>query len=89
MPHMGTHPHDQHSHHSHHGHHSYCHSHHGHSYHGSATGARLVAVIVLTSTILVAEVIGAIWSGSLALLADAGHMATDSVGLVMAGPALY
>lgn len=89
MPHMGTHPHDQHSHHSHHGHHSHCHSHHGHSHHGSATGARLVAVIVLTSTILVAEVIGAIWSGSLALLADAGHMATDSVGLVMAGLALY
>lgn len=48
-----------------------------------------MAVIVLTSTILVAEVIGALWSGSLALLADAGHMATDSVGLIMAGLALW
>lgn len=61
----------------------------GHCQHGSATGLRLVAVIILTTTILVAEIVGAFWSGSLALLADAGHMATDSVGLVMAGLALW
>lgn len=72
-------PHHQH----HHGHKA------GHCQHGSATGLRLVAVIILTTTILVAEVVGAFWSGSLALLADAGHMATDSVGLVMAGLALW
>lgn len=61
----------------------------GHCQHGSATGLRLVAVIILTTAILVAEIVGAFWSGSLALLADAGHMATDSVGLVMAGLALW
>ena len=61
----------------------------GHCQHGSATGLRLVAVIILTTVILVAEIVGAFWSGSLALLADAGHMATDSVGLVMAGLALW
>lgn len=61
----------------------------GHCHHGAATGVRLVAVIVLTTVILVAEIVGAFWSGSLALLADAGHMATDSVGLVMAGLAMW
>jgi cobalt-zinc-cadmium efflux system protein len=34
--------------------------------------------------VLVAEVIGALLTGSLALLADAGHMLTDAAGLVMA-----
>lgn len=38
----------------------------------------------MTATVLVVEIVGAIWSGSLALLADAGHMATDSIGLVIA-----
>ncbi len=43
---------------------------------------RLTVVLGLTSSVLVAQVIGAWWSGSLALLADAGHMATD-VGAVL------
>jgi cobalt-zinc-cadmium efflux system protein len=34
--------------------------------------------------VLVAELVGALVSGSLALLADAGHMATDAVGLGLA-----
>lgn len=38
----------------------------------------------ITATILVAEVIGALWTGSLALLVDAGHMLTDAAGLLMA-----
>lgn len=41
-------------------------------------------VLGISSTILVVEVIGAIVSGSLALLADAGHMLTDVVGLSLA-----
>jgi cobalt-zinc-cadmium efflux system protein len=45
--------------------------------------ARRVLGVVLTISvgILVVEVIGALWSGSLALLADAGHMLTDVAGL--------
>jgi cobalt-zinc-cadmium efflux system protein len=45
--------------------------------------ARRVLGIVLgvSTTILVLEVAGAVWSGSLALLADAGHMLTDVAGL--------
>src|SRR5207249_3407924 len=35
---------------------------------------RLTATLVLTCGFLVVEVAGALWSGSLALLADAGHM---------------
>jgi cation diffusion facilitator family transporter len=57
--------------------------------HGTATAAagrrgRLAVVLVLTVVVLVAEVVGAVVSGSLALLADAGHMATDALGLGLA-----
>ena len=58
---------------------------HGHSHsHGSSNRKRLVIALSITGLILVAEVVGAIWTGSLALLVDAGHMLTDSVGLVVA-----
>jgi cobalt-zinc-cadmium efflux system protein len=45
---------------------------------------RLLLVVGITATVFVAEVIGGLLSGSLALLADAGHMLTDSTGLVIA-----
>ncbi len=41
-------------------------------------------VLGISATILVVEVVGALVSGSLALLADAGHMLTDVAGLSMA-----
>lgn len=44
---------------------------------------QLVAVITLTATILLVEVIGGILSGSLALLSDAGHMLTDLLALAL------
>jgi cobalt-zinc-cadmium efflux system protein len=61
---------------------------HGHD-HGGGTAAagrrgRLALVLGLTLAVLVAEVIGAAVSGSLALLADAGHMATDALGIGLA-----
>lgn len=40
--------------------------------------------LALTATFLVAEVIGAFVSNSLALLSDAAHMATDTLGLMIA-----
>lgn len=43
----------------------------------------LVAAVVLTSAYLAVEAVGGIWTGSLALLADAGHMLTDVGGLVL------
>jgi cobalt-zinc-cadmium efflux system protein len=43
----------------------------------------------VTVTVLVVELVGAWWSGSLALLADAGHMATDAGAVLLALSASY
>ena len=59
----------------------------GHGHEVTATNAhrkRLIVVLVITLGVLIAEVIGGLIAGSLALLADAGHMLTDSTGLIMA-----
>jgi cobalt-zinc-cadmium efflux system protein len=45
---------------------------------------RLAAVLLITLGVLVAEVVGAVLSGSLVLLADAGHVATDAAGISLA-----
>ncbi len=45
---------------------------------------RLSIVLAFSTLILVLEVVGGIWTKSLALLADAGHMLTDVGGLGMA-----
>lgn len=45
---------------------------------------RLTIVLGLTATYLVAEVVGGLLTGSLALLADAGHMLTDVAGVALA-----
>lgn len=44
---------------------------------------KLLVVLCLTSAIMLVEVIGGYLSGSLALLADAGHMFTDVVALLL------
>jgi cobalt-zinc-cadmium efflux system protein len=44
----------------------------------------LIASLAVTGSFLLVEVAGAIWTGSLALAADAGHMLTDVGGLVLA-----
>lgn len=49
--------------------------------HGSRA---LFLAVLLTSGYAVVELVGGLWSGSLALLADAGHMATDSAALLFA-----
>lgn len=45
---------------------------------------RLASVLGISITILTVEVVGAVVSGSLALLADAAHMLTDVAGLSLA-----
>ena len=61
---------------------------HGHAHVPATASAgqrrRLSVVLGLTLAVLVAEVVGAALSGSLALLADAGHMATDAAGIALA-----
>ena len=50
-----------------------------------ASDRRLLALSLgLTSVVLVVQIVGSIVSGSLALLADAAHMFTDSAALVVA-----
>ena len=56
----------------------------GHSHAASDHRGRLAVVLGITSVVLVAEVIGAVLSGSLALVADAGHMLSDVAGLSLA-----
>jgi cobalt-zinc-cadmium efflux system protein len=46
-------------------------------------------VLVVTATVLVVELVGAWLAGSLALLADAGHMATDATAVIVALGASY
>jgi len=48
-----------------------------------AQGRRLGGVILLTTVVMVIEVVGGLRSGSLALLSDAGHMLTDLLALVL------
>lgn len=63
------------------------HSHGGSAAVGTAAGrhkSRLAAALALTASFMVAEVVGALWTGSLALLADAAHMLTDAGGLALA-----
>jgi cobalt-zinc-cadmium efflux system protein len=44
----------------------------------------LTWALSLTAAMMLVEVLGGWWSGSLALLADAGHMAVDSLALLLA-----
>lgn len=48
---------------------------------------RVMIALVLTGSFMIVEVIGGIISGSLALLADAGHMLTDTMALALAAMA--
>ena len=57
---------------------------HDHDHAATANRTRLWIAIAIIGAFLVVQVIGAVFSGSLALLADAGHMASDLIGLVIA-----
>ncbi len=61
----------------------------GHAGSRRADRSRLRWVLALTLSVLVLEVIGGLLTGSLALLADAGHMATDAGAVVLALGASY
>lgn len=64
---------------------------HGHSHGAPVTGTaaaayrgRLRVALGITITVMVVEVVGGLLADSLALIADAAHMATDALGLGMA-----
>lgn len=57
--------------------------------HGPGTAAaghrgRLAVVLAITSAVFVAQLVGGLLSGSLALVADAAHMLTDATGVAIA-----
>ena len=58
---------------------------HGHDHsHTTSSRKRLIGALAVTALVFVGELIAAYISGSLSLAADAGHMAVDSSGLVIA-----
>lgn len=65
--------------------HSHAHSHaHSHTHSPRASQKRLSSVLLLSALYMVAEVAGGIYTNSLALLADAGHMLSDVASLALA-----
>jgi cobalt-zinc-cadmium efflux system protein len=62
---------------------SHAHSH-AHPHAASANGARLGIAALLTGGFMLTEIAGGLLSGSLALIADAGHMFTDFAALALA-----
>lgn len=68
-----------------HDHSGHDHAGHSHAPEVSASNERVVLVgFVLTAGFMVAEIIAGALSGSLALIADAGHMLTDATALLLA-----
>ena len=86
-PHAG-HSHASHSHgghaHASHSHASHSHGGHDHNHAAGASARSLAIALCLTGSFLFAEIIGAWWFNSLALLSDAAHMFTDSAALAIA-----
>jgi cobalt-zinc-cadmium efflux system protein len=72
-------------------HHDHDHATHAHDHAKPAANreSRLLLAFALTAAMLVAEAIGGIVSGSLALLADAGHMLVDAGALLFAWLGAY
>ena len=57
---------------------------HDHDHHATGNETRVLWAMVVTGTFVVVEIVGGVISGSLALLADAGHMLTDAASLALA-----
>ncbi|WP_327726776.1 cation diffusion facilitator family transporter [Streptomyces sp. NBC_00487] len=69
---------------------------HGHAHHAPTSGTaaaayrgRLRIALSITLTVMMVEIVGGVLADSLALIADAAHMATDAVGLGMALLAIH
>ncbi|MGW7414464.1 cation diffusion facilitator family transporter [Streptomyces sp. NPDC054863] len=72
--------------------HNHGHSHGGQPPTGTAAAAykgRLRIALGITLSVMVVEIVGGLLSDSLALIADAAHMATDALGLAMALLAIH
>ena len=65
------------------------HHHHRHHRHHAPRGPALRGAAALTLGFAAVEAVGGWWTGSLALLSDAGHMLTDGAALALAGVAAW
>src|SRR5687768_4138729 len=65
------------------------HAHHHPHPHAQGPGAALRAAAALTIAFAAVEAIGGWWTGSLALLSDAGHMVTDGAALALGALAAW
>lgn len=75
-------------HHDHHHDHAHGHEHHDHHAHAHNASSRVLTfALLLTLSFAIVEAVAGWWSGSLALLSDAGHMVTDSMALALAAVA--
>ena len=63
--------------------------HHPHHHHHHDAGQALKVATALTFGFAVVEALGGWWTGSLALLSDAGHMLTDGIALALAALAAW
>lgn len=52
--------------------------------HDGLRGRKLLLAFALTTVTMLTEIVGGLWSGSLALLTDGGHMMVDALALLMA-----
>jgi cobalt-zinc-cadmium efflux system protein len=78
------HSHGAHSHGGHGAHGGHGHGHGAHGGHGAPTGRGLWFAVVVTSSFMLVEAGVGFWSGSLSLVADAGHMLADAGALALA-----
>jgi cobalt-zinc-cadmium efflux system protein len=62
---------------------------HAHHHHAPAPGGALRLAAIATAAFAVAEAAGGWWTGSLALLSDAGHMLTDGAALALGAAAAW
>lgn len=70
--------------------HDHAHGHqHGHSHGGDTRRPAFLVALLITLGYAVVELAGGIWSGSLALASDAGHMFSDALALGLAAGAAW
>jgi cobalt-zinc-cadmium efflux system protein len=62
--------------------------HHDHGHAGARHLGRLLAACALTTAFVGVQFVAAVATGSLALLSDTGHLATDALGLIIAATAV-
>ncbi|MGO0062171.1 cation diffusion facilitator family transporter [Brevibacillus fluminis] len=78
--------------HSHHGHdpgHAHGHAHHGHDHTREGNKKGLMLALIITAGIMLLEFFGGLFTNSLALLSDSGHMLSDASSLALSLVAIW